>query len=385
MLRSLKMHGMAQAVGELTEQGSPAFEAALPILSQLLKAETADREVRSTAYQLKAARFPNYRDLAGFDFASSEVNEALVRQLHRCEFLEDAHNVVLVGGPGTGKTHLATAIGVQAIEHHRKRVRFFSTVELVNALEQEKLQGKARPDRGAARPLRSRHPRRTWLPAVQRLRRRVALPSAEQALRAHQRHHHDQSQLRRMGNRVRRPEDDDRAARSSHPPLPHPRNRKRQLPLQEQLGESRQTRKGETSELDERLTPKPSSSRVSSQWKSRVKSRRKSTGDLYPTGSLRWNWGVNNVMTYLTGDIPVGLYNSQQLATLGIGHGAIDAGAGYTYFDQQTGHEFSVVIGATYNLINPSTQYQNGIDGHLDWGASQFLREPSSRCGRLCL
>jgi hypothetical protein len=86
MLRSLKMHGMAQAIGELTEQGSPAFGAALPILSQLLKAETADREVRSTAYQLKAARFPNYRDLAGFDFASSEVNEALARQLHRCEF-----------------------------------------------------------------------------------------------------------------------------------------------------------------------------------------------------------------------------------------------------------------------------------------------------------
>jgi DNA replication protein DnaC len=142
MLRALKMHGMAQAVGELTEQGSPAFEAALPILSQLLKAETADREVRSTAYQLKAARFPNYRDLAGFDFASSEVNEALVRQLHKAEFLEDVHNVVLVGGPGTGKTHLATAIGVQAIEHHRKRVRFFSTVELVNALEQEKLQRK---------------------------------------------------------------------------------------------------------------------------------------------------------------------------------------------------------------------------------------------------
>src|SRR6195952_1526678 len=113
MLRTLKRHGMAQAVGELTEQGSPAFEAALPILSQLLKAETADREVRSTAYQLKAARFPNYRDLAGFDFASSEVNEALTRQLHKAEFLDDAHNVVLVGGPGTGKTHLATAIGIQ--------------------------------------------------------------------------------------------------------------------------------------------------------------------------------------------------------------------------------------------------------------------------------
>jgi DNA replication protein DnaC len=115
----------------------------VPILSQLLKAEMAEREVQSTAYQLKATRFPAYRDLNGFDFASSEINEALVRQLHRCEFLQDAHNVVLVGGPGTGKTHVATALGVQAIEHHHKRVRFFSTVELVNALEQEKTQGKA--------------------------------------------------------------------------------------------------------------------------------------------------------------------------------------------------------------------------------------------------
>ena len=142
MLRSLKMYGMAQAVGELMEQGSPAFEAAVPIISQLLKAETAEREVRSIAYQIKAARFPAYKDLTGFDFASSEVNEALVRQLHRCEFIDNADNVVLVGGPGTGKTHLATALGVQAVEHHRKKVRFFSTVELVNALEKEKALGK---------------------------------------------------------------------------------------------------------------------------------------------------------------------------------------------------------------------------------------------------
>src|SRR6202044_2782410 len=119
------------------------------------------------------------------------------------------------------------------------------------------------------------------LPAVQRLRRGLALPPIEQALRARQRHHHDQSQLWRVGDRVRRPEDDDRSTRSSHPPLSHPRNRKRQLPLQEQLGESYQTRKGETSELDERLTPNQSSSRVSSQWKSRLKSQRKSTMHSY--------------------------------------------------------------------------------------------------------
>jgi len=143
MLRALKMYGMAQAAGELMEQGSPAFEAAMPMISQLLKAETAEREVRSIAYQIKSARFPVYKDLTGFDFASSEVNEALVRQLYRCEFLAAAQNVVLIGGPGTGKTHIATAIGVQAVEHHRKKVRFFSTVELVNALEQEKAQGKS--------------------------------------------------------------------------------------------------------------------------------------------------------------------------------------------------------------------------------------------------
>jgi DNA replication protein DnaC len=142
MLRGLKMYGMARAVAELIDQGSPAFESAVPILAQLLKAEIAEREVRSIAYQIKAARFPAYKDLTGFDFASSEVNEALVRQLHRCDFTDNAHNLVLIGGPGTGKTHLATAICVQAVEHHRKKVRFFSTVELVNALEQEKALGK---------------------------------------------------------------------------------------------------------------------------------------------------------------------------------------------------------------------------------------------------
>ncbi len=96
-------------------------------------------------------------------------------------------------------------------------------------------------------------------------------------------------------------------------------------------------------------------------------------GDLYPQFFLRWNAGVNNYMTYITGDIPVGAYNSARLSNIGIGHGAIDAGAGYTYFDPRTGHEFSFVTGVTYNLTNTATDYQNGIDWHLDWGASQFL------------
>lgn len=96
-------------------------------------------------------------------------------------------------------------------------------------------------------------------------------------------------------------------------------------------------------------------------------------GDLIPQFSLRWNAGVHNYMTYVTGDIPVGAYQSTRLANIGIGHGAIDAGGGYTYFNPQTGHEFSGVLGFTYNFENPDTKYQSGVDMHFDWGASQFL------------
>ena len=81
-------------------------------------------------------------------------------------------------------------------------------------------------------------------------------------------------------------------------------------------------------------------------------------GDVLPIATLRWNAGVHNYMTYITGDIPVGAYDSTSLSNLGIGHGAIDAGGGYTYLNPQTGHEFSGVLGFTYNFTNQSTQYQ---------------------------
>jgi DNA replication protein DnaC len=141
-LKSLKLYGMADSIAELSQQDSPAYRQALPILEPLLKAEVSEREVRSIKYQMTAAKFPAYRDMSGFDFSQSEVDEALVRSLHRCEFTEEAQNTVFIGGPGTGKTHLAVALGVQAIQHHHKRVRCFSTIELVNTLELEKQQGK---------------------------------------------------------------------------------------------------------------------------------------------------------------------------------------------------------------------------------------------------
>jgi len=96
-------------------------------------------------------------------------------------------------------------------------------------------------------------------------------------------------------------------------------------------------------------------------------------GDVFPLATLRWNNGVHNYITYVMGDVPVGAYDSTRLSNIGIGHSGIDAGAGYTYLNPQTGHEFSGVLGFTYNYTNQSTQYQNGVDMHFDWGASQFL------------
>ena len=96
-------------------------------------------------------------------------------------------------------------------------------------------------------------------------------------------------------------------------------------------------------------------------------------GDLYPMATLRWNAGVHNFMAYVTGDIPVGDYSAGRLSNIGLGHGAIDGGGGYTYFNPQSGHEFSAVAGLTYNFRNPDTQYQSGVDFHVDWAASQFL------------
>ena len=141
-LKALKLHGMAQSWPELMARARHSNIEPEQWMAELLAAESAEREVRSISYQMTAARFPAHRDLAGFDFTQSRVDQALVQRLHEGQFLEAAHNVVLIGGPGTGKTHLASAIGIQAIQQHGHRVRFYSTVELVNTLEQEKVLGK---------------------------------------------------------------------------------------------------------------------------------------------------------------------------------------------------------------------------------------------------
>ena len=98
-------------------------------------------------------------------------------------------------------------------------------------------------------------------------------------------------------------------------------------------------------------------------------------GDLNPTGSLKWNRDNHNFMVYATTGIPVGAYSTTRISALGIGHWAVDTGAGYTYLNEQAGVELSAVLGFTYNFINPYTQYQNGVDAHLDWAISPYVTD----------
>lgn len=141
-LKSLKLFGMAVAYTDLTAQSTASVSMSEWLIKHLLEAESTDRAMRSIRYQLHVAKFPIHRNLADFDFTQSKVDQKLIEQLATLDFTEAAHNVVLIGGTGTGKSHLATALGVSGITQHSKRVRFYSTIELVNLLELEKAAGK---------------------------------------------------------------------------------------------------------------------------------------------------------------------------------------------------------------------------------------------------
>jgi DNA replication protein DnaC len=142
-LREMKLYGMASQWPELSAKARQHQLPPEQWFGELLQAETTERQVRALANQMKMARFSIHRDLHGFDFGCCSVDRSLIEQWHTGHFIDTCENVVLLGGPGTGKTHLATAIGIEAVRTHQRRVRFLSTVELVNALEQEKANGKA--------------------------------------------------------------------------------------------------------------------------------------------------------------------------------------------------------------------------------------------------
>ena len=134
---------MVDAWKDLTAQDQASTQTSQWLIEHLLQAQQTERAVRAVSHQMNAAKFPVHRDLAGFDFGSSKVDQILVKQLATLAFTDTAQNAVLIGGPGTGKTHLASAIAVAGIIAQGKWVRFNSTVDSVNMLEREKRDGKA--------------------------------------------------------------------------------------------------------------------------------------------------------------------------------------------------------------------------------------------------
>jgi DNA replication protein DnaC len=141
-LRAMHLYGMAAALAELNAERPRTPPSPEVWLQRLIQAEQVDRQTRSLKYQLRVAKFPMHRDFTAFDWKESRLVEAQIRQLATGAFMEAAHNLILVGGTGTGKSHVAVALGVAAI-HAGKRVRFYNAVDLVNQLEREKAQGRA--------------------------------------------------------------------------------------------------------------------------------------------------------------------------------------------------------------------------------------------------
>jgi DNA replication protein DnaC len=124
-LLALRLYGMANALQELLAERPRSPTDALAWIRRLIEAEQVERQVRSLRYQLRAARFPIHREFDHFQWDEWDVERTRIESLASAEFTQEAHNLILVGGTGTGKTHLATALGIAAI-HRGNRVRFYT-------------------------------------------------------------------------------------------------------------------------------------------------------------------------------------------------------------------------------------------------------------------
>lgn len=141
VMAELKLYGMKAAYDEILGTAIKRQHEPQRLVGDLLRAEISEKQARSIRYQITIAKLPLAKDVDEFHFANTPINEALVRDLAGGDFLAQQRNVVLVGGTGTGKTHLAIAIA-RALIHDGRRGRFFNVVELVNKLEAEGRAGK---------------------------------------------------------------------------------------------------------------------------------------------------------------------------------------------------------------------------------------------------
>ena len=141
LMSNLKLYGMHSAYDEVMASGIKRQHEPPRIVGDLLQSEIAEKQARSIRYQLTIAKLPLAKDLDDFTFTNTPINEGLVRDLATGSFVADQRNVVLVGGTGTGKSHLAIAIA-RALIRNGTRGRFYNVVDLVNRLETETRSGK---------------------------------------------------------------------------------------------------------------------------------------------------------------------------------------------------------------------------------------------------
>lgn len=137
IINQLKLNAISTHFDEIVTEGIKRKRSTLDILHRLLKLELTERQIRQIEYRINQAKFPQSKNLADFDFKLSPLNKSAIELFMDNTFIESQRNIIFVGGPGTGKTHLATAIGINAASCG-KRVRFWNVLDLVNKLELDK-------------------------------------------------------------------------------------------------------------------------------------------------------------------------------------------------------------------------------------------------------
>lgn len=212
----LKLYGMKAAYDEIISTAVKRQHDPQQIIGNLLTAEIREKQARSVKYQMTIARLPFAKELEEFDFEGTDINETLVHDLARGDFLDHQRNVVLVGGTGTGKTHTAVAIARACIQAGRRGTRRATGMHCRSDF-----------------PARLSDPQRAGIPAVRASRWPASVPPDQQALRAYVNHRDDESGVRRMANSLRRRQNDHRSSRPPHSPLRNPGDRQRELALQE--------------------------------------------------------------------------------------------------------------------------------------------------------
>ena len=239
-MKQLKLYGMKAAYDEIVTTAIKREHEPQRVVGDLLAAEINEKKARSIKYQMTIAKMPLAKEIDEFAFEGTPLNETLIRDLAKGDFLQHQRNAVLIGGTGTGKTHLAVAIA-RACIRNGARGRFFNVVDLVNNRGAQRWTPRpvltGRGGRQTCYAVSTSWSSTSWAicPSLRPAGSFCSISSGDPqgpSLRTHIRHRHNQPRLWRMAQRLQRCQNDHGAARPADASLRNPRNRQRELALQ---------------------------------------------------------------------------------------------------------------------------------------------------------